>query len=72
MFVHQLFWSDDEHDVPFGDTLCDVVGPDVLSDNDIAANFTNDNNDFVYTNDFSDRNQAPNPDIGLNLQDRKS
>ena len=67
MFFHQLVWFDDEHDVPFGETLCDVVGPGLLADNYVAANFTNDCNDFVYTDEFSETNKGPKPDIGLNL-----
>ena len=56
----------------FGDTLCDVVGSDVLADNYIAADFPDDDDGFFDANEFIDPNQGPNPDMGLNFQARKA
>ena len=56
----------------FGDTLCDVVGSDVLADNYIAADFPDDDDRFFDANEFINLNQGPDPDTSLNFQDRKA
>ena len=38
--VFQLVWSDEKYDVLFGANLSDVVGTNLLFDNDVAAEFT--------------------------------
>ena len=60
-------WSDNKDDMSFCDTLSDMVVPDVLSDNKIAANFPDDGDEFFDTNEFLNPNKGLNPDMCLNF-----
>ena len=57
-------WYDDEDDVLLGNTLCDVVGPEALTDNIISAEFPDDNDRLFNLNDFLDRNEGLDLDMG--------
>ena len=71
-FVCQSVLSDDKDYVSLGNTLHDVVGPDVLAENDILAKFPDNTDELFGANDFLDQNQVPDPDMSLNLQYRQS
>ena len=64
-------WYDDEYDVSLDNTLCDVVGPDLLAENYISAVFTNGDDELFHANEFLDLNKGHDPDMGLKLQASK-
>ena len=49
-----------------------MVGPDVLANNDIAEEFTNDNNNWFDVNEFIDLNQSPDLDMALKCQTKQA
>ena len=55
-----------------GETLFDVMGPDILAENDIAAKFTDNDEELFDANEFIDPNQGPNLDMSLNFQARQA
>ena len=61
-------WCNDKDDVLLGNTFREVVGPDVLADNFISSNFSNDGDKLSDWNEYINLNQGPNPDMGLNYQ----
>ena len=60
-------WSNDEYYMLFSDTICDVVGPDIISDNDVAAELPDDNDKLFDMNKFINMNKGHNPGMGLNF-----
>ena len=48
------------------------MGPDILAENDIAAKFTDNDEELFDANEFIDPNQGPNLDMSLNFQARQS
>ena len=65
-------WSNNEDNVPLSNKPHDVMDLDALSENIISAEFPDDYEELFDANEFIDLKEGPDPEIGLNLQDRQA